>query len=202
MLLPTKSDRNPWGKGKKGNWEGPWSDGSKEFTPEAQKELNHKFGNDSVFWISFEDLLRKYQHFDRTRLFMNSPDWRITQEWASVEVPWHAEFEEKFRIVLKKESPVVLVLSQLDDRYFNGLQGQYSFRLQFRLHEIESPGDEDYVVRSHGNYLMERSVVAELKSLAAGTYSVFIQVVADRDTTANSVSNICLTIIFLFRTDS
>lgn len=182
--------RNPWGKGKKGNWEGAWSDGSKEFTPEAQQELNHKFGNDSVFWISYQDLLRKYQHFDRTRLFMDSPDWRLTQKWISVEVPWKAEFEQKFRIVLKKESPVVLVLSQLDDRYFDGLQGQYSFRLQFRLHEVDSPGEEDYIVRSHGNYLMERSVVTELKSLKAGTFSVFIMVVADRDTSAPSVEDV------------
>jgi hypothetical protein len=182
--------RNPWGKGKKGNWEGPWSDGSKEFTPDAQRELNHQFGNDSVFWISFEDLLRKYQHFDRTRLFMDSPDWRVTQKWISVEVPWHAEFERRFQIVLKKESPVVLVLSQLDDRYFDGLQGQYSFRLQFRLHEVDSPGEEDYIVRSHGNYLMERSVVTELKSLKAGTYSVFVMVVADRDTSMPSVEDI------------
>lgn len=181
---------NPWGKGKRGNWEGAWSDGSKEFTPEAQQELNHKFGNDSVFWISYQDLLRKYQHFDRTRLFMDSPDWRLTQKWISVEVPWKAEFEQKFRIVLKKESPVVLVLSQLDSRYFDGLQGQYSFRLQFRLHEVDSPGEEDYIVRSHGNYLMERSVVTELKGLKAGTYSVFIMVVADRDTSAPSVEDV------------
>lgn len=182
--------RNPWGKGKKGNWEGAWSDGSKEFTPEAQIELNHKFGNDSVFWISYHDLLRKYQHFDRTRLFMDSPDWRLTQKWIGVEVPWKAEFEQKFRIVLKKESPVVLVLSQLDDRYFDGLQGQYNFRLQFRLHEVDSLGEEDYIVRSHGNYLMERSVVTELKSLPAGTYSVFIMIVADRDLDQSTVEDV------------
>ena len=182
--------RNPWGKGKKGNWEGAWSDGSKEFTPEAQLELNHKFGSDSVFWISYEDLLRKYQHFDRTRLFMDCPDWRITQKWISVEVPWKAEFEQKFKIVLKKESPVVLVLSQLDDRYFEGLQGQYTFRLQFRLHEVNSPGEDDYIVRSHGNYLMERSVVTELKSLQPGTYTVFVMVVADRNMNRDAVEDV------------
>jgi hypothetical protein len=182
--------RNPWGKGKKGNWEGAWSDGSKEFTPEAQRELNHKFGNDSVFWISYKDLLRKYQHFDRTRLFMDCPDWRITQKWISVEVPWKAEFEQKFKLVLKTESPIVLVLSQLDDRYFEGLQGQYTFRLQFRLHEVNSPGEDDYIVRSHGNYLMERSVVTELKSLKAGTYTVFVMVVADRNTSRPSVEDV------------
>ncbi|TVY83463.1 Calpain-8 [Lachnellula suecica] len=182
--------RNPWGKIKKGNWEGAWSDGSKEFTPDAQIELNHQFGNDSVFWISYHDLLRKYQHFDRTRLFMDSPEWRVAHKWISVEVPWKAEFEQKFTIVLKKESPVVIVLSQLDDRYFDGLQGQYNFRLQFRLHEIDSLGEEDYIVRSHGNYLMERSVVTELISLPAGTYAVFIMVVADRDTSQPTVEDV------------
>ncbi|KAH8589092.1 hypothetical protein B0O99DRAFT_655624 [Bisporella sp. PMI_857] len=172
--------RNPWGKSKKGNWEGSWSDGSKEFTPEAQLELNHKFGNDGAFWISFEDLLHKYQHLDRTRLFMDSPDWRITQKWISAEVPWLPQFKQRFRIALTKESPVVLVLSQLDDRYFDGLQGQYSFRLQFRLHDVDSPGEEDYIVRSHGNYLMERSVATELQSLPA----------AHRDTKDPSVEDV------------
>lgn len=182
--------RNPWGKGKKGQWEGAWSDGSKEFTPEAQIELGHKFGSDSVFWISYQDLLRKYQHFDRTRLFMDNPDWRITQKWVSLDVPWKSQFQQMFKIVLKKESPVVFVLSQLDDRYFDGLQGQYNFRLQFRLHEADAPGEEDYIVRSHGNYLMARSVVAELKELSPGTYTIYIQVVADRDIEEPSVEDV------------
>ena len=46
------------------------------------KLLNHKFGNDGMFWISYEDLLRNYSSFDRTRLF--GPDWRITQQWTTV----------------------------------------------------------------------------------------------------------------------
>ncbi|KAH8586402.1 hypothetical protein B0O99DRAFT_656874 [Bisporella sp. PMI_857] len=182
--------RNPWGKSKKGNWEGPWSDSSKEFTPEAQLELNYKFGNDSAFWILFKDLLHKYQHLDRTRLFMDSPDWHITQKWISAEVPWLPQFKQRFRIALTKESPVVLVLSQLDDRYLTDFKGQYSFRLQFRMHDIDSPGDKDYIVRSHRNYLMERSVATELPSLPAGTYSVFVQVTAHRDTKDPSVEDV------------
>lgn len=182
--------RNPWGKGKSGQWAGAWSDGSKELTPEAQIELKHKFGNDTVFWISYQDLLRKYQHFDRTRLFMDSPDWRMSQKWVSLDVHWKAEFQQMFKIVLKKESPIILVLSQLDDRYFDGLQGQYSYRLQFRLHELDSPEDEDYIVRSHGNYLMHRSVVTELKSLSPGTYTVHIMIAADRDPSRPSVEDV------------
>ncbi|KAJ9129876.1 Calpain-D [Pleurostoma richardsiae] len=181
--------RNPWGKIKKGNWEGAWSDGSKEWTTEVQEELGHSFGGDSVFWISYDDLLRKYQHFDRTRLFRD-PDWCCCQRWIGVEVPWQAQYREAFHIKLTKDSPVVLVLSQLDARYFKGLQGQYRFRLYFRVHEFGRPGAEDYIVRSHGNYLMDRSVSVDLPDMAAGSYTVFIRVVAERNSSAPSVEDV------------
>ncbi|KAL1852395.1 hypothetical protein Daus18300_012228 [Diaporthe australafricana] len=181
--------RNPWGHVKKGNWEGAWSDGSKEWTTEAKEEIGHSFAGDSTFWISYEDLLRKYQHFDRTRLFRD-PDWRSCQRWVGVEVPWKPQYNEKFHIKLKKESPLVLVLSQLDTRYFRGLQGQYNFRLQFRLHEEGSPGAEEYILRSHGNYLMDRSVSVELPSMPPGNYVVFISVVAERDNNIYSTEEV------------
>lgn len=189
-MQPSSPDRrNPWGKTKKGIWEGAWSDGSKEWTTEVQQELGHQFGSDSVFWISYEDLLRKYQHFDRTRLFRD-PDWRCCQRWIGVEVPWKPQYNEKFHIKLTRESPLVLVLSQLDNRYFKGLTGQYSFRLQFRLHEQDRPDPEDYIVRSHGNYLMDRSVSIELPAMLPGNYSVFISVIGERDTEASSIEDV------------
>ncbi|KAI0115230.1 cysteine proteinase [Daldinia grandis] len=181
--------RNPWGKTRKGIWEGPWSDGSKEWNNDVKEELGHQFGNDSVFWITYEDMLEKYQHFDRTRLFRD-PDWRCCQRWIGVEVPWKAQWNEKFHIKLTKESPLVLVLQQLDDRYYKGLHGQYSFRMHFRVHEQGRPDSEDYIVRSHGNYLMERSVSIEIPCMEAGNYSVFISVVAERDTDISSIEDV------------
>lgn len=181
--------RNPWGKVKKGNWEGAWSDGSKEWTTEVKEELGHTFGSDSTFWISYEDLLRKYQHFDRTRLFRDT-DWRSCQRWIGVEVPWKPQYNEKFHIKLTKDSPLVLVLSQLDTRYFKGLQGQYNFRLQFRVHEEGRPGAEEYIVRSHGNYLMDRSVSVELPSVGPGNYVVFISILGERDTRVLSTEDV------------
>ncbi|KAI1417700.1 cysteine proteinase [Hypoxylon sp. FL1857] len=181
--------RNPWGKTRKGIWEGPWSDGSKEWNNDVKEELGHQFGNDSVFWITYEDMLEKYQHFDRTRLFRD-PDWRCCQRWIGVEVPWKAQWNEKFHIKLTKESPLVLVLQQLDNRYYKGLHGQYSFRMHFRLHEQGRPDSEDYIVRSHGNYLMDRSVSIEIPCMEPGNYSVFISVVAERDTDMSSIEDV------------
>lgn len=154
-----------------------------------KEELGHTFGSDSTFWISYEDLLRKYQHFDRTRLFRDN-DWRSCQRWIGVEVPWKPQYNEKFHIKLAKESPLVLVLSQLDTRYFKGLQGQYNFRLQFRLHEEGRPGAEEYIVRSHGNYLMDRSVSVELPSVGPGNYIVFISIIGERDTRVLSTEDV------------
>ena len=164
--------RNPWGEGE---WKGAWSDGSEQWTPEWMQLLNHRFGDDGQFWISYEDLLREYSEFDRTRLF--GSDWQIAQQWTTVEVPWSADYNKtKFSVTLTKRSPIVIVLSQLDDRYFRGLEGQYRFELHFRLGK---DGEQDYIVRSHGNYSMHRSVSTDL-DLDPGTYSVLMKITACR----------------------
>lgn len=65
--------RNPWGKREifngRGEWNGRWSDGSKEWTPFMMKKLNHKFGDDGTFWMLYEDMLETFKFLHRTRLF-------------------------------------------------------------------------------------------------------------------------------------
>ncbi|KAL4792446.1 hypothetical protein BDV19DRAFT_380821 [Aspergillus venezuelensis] len=170
--------RNPWGKKE---WSGAWSDGSEQWTAEWMKKLNHKFGNDGFFWISYEDLLKKYQHFDRTRLF--GPEWTITQQWTSLNVPWSADYHTtKFKLDVTKAGPVVLVLSQLDTRYFKGLIGEYDFVLKFRL---EKEGEDDYIVRSVNNSLISRSTNAEV-DLEPGTYHILMKITAYRCATEST----------------
>ncbi|OAX81293.1 hypothetical protein ACJ72_04370 [Emergomyces africanus] len=162
--------RNPWGHKE---WSGAWSDGSEQWTAEWMNLLQHKFGNDGVFWISYEDFLLKYEHFDRTRLF--GEDWIVAQKWTSLHVPWALEYHKtRFVIEVTKEGPIVIVLSQLDERYFKGLEGQYQFHLQFRL---EKEGDEDYVIRNQNNIYMTRSVSADI-TLEPGTYTILVRVKA------------------------
>ncbi|KAL8898183.1 MAG: hypothetical protein Q9192_002211 [Flavoplaca navasiana] len=180
--------RNPWGDTE---WKGPWSDGSEQWTPEWMELLNHRFGDDGMFWISFKDFLRKYQSLDRTRLF--GPEWSICQQWTTVNVPWSADYNDtKFSVTVTKPGPVVIVLSQLDDRYFRGLVGQYAFQLRFRL---EKDGDESFMVRSHNNYSMSRSVSTDIE-LEPGTYSVLMKISAKRfvdySTADQVIRNTCM----------
>ncbi|KAJ5089923.1 Alpha/beta hydrolase fold-3 [Penicillium argentinense] len=174
--------RNPWGKKE---WHGAWGDGSEQWTAEWMELLGHKFGNDGFFWISYNDLLKKYQHFDRTRLF--GPEWTITQQWTTLNVPWSADYHSsKFILNVTRSGPVVIVLSQLDTRYFKGLAGEYNFVLKFRL---QKEGEEDYMVRSHNSHFMARSVNAEI-NLDPGRYHVLMKIIAFRHEDVESTEEI------------
>lgn len=75
-------------------------------------KLNHRFGDDGAFWMSYDDLLRKYSSFDRTRLFDES--WKVTQAWTHLDVGWTIDYHHnKFTFSLDKPASVVIVLSQV-----------------------------------------------------------------------------------------
>jgi hypothetical protein len=175
--------KNPWGQGE---WNGPWSDGSSQWTAESIKDLGHTFGNDGVFWIPYHQLLRKYHVIWRIRLF--GPEWKVTQQWTSLAIPWAGQYQDtKFEVIIAKTAPTVLVLSQLDDRYFRGFEGQYDFRLSFRLHRA---GEEDYVIRTISDWDFDlRSVSAELE-LEAGKYEVFVKIIGRRCEWRDKIENV------------
>ncbi|KAG0136169.1 large subunit of cytosolic Ca2+-dependent cysteine protease [Tuber indicum] len=165
--------RNPWGRTE---WNGPWSDGSKEWTSEWMTLLEHRFGDDGAFWMSYDDFLHKFSQIDRTRLF--DPSWTVTSRWIQVPVPWGMEYSPtRFEVNVTTKSPVVIVLSQLDNRYFRGLEGQYSFNLHFR---VQKEGETEYITRSRSNVGMSRSVNAELE-LEPGKYIVIFKITGEKD---------------------
>ncbi|USP75545.1 hypothetical protein yc1106_02819 [Curvularia clavata] len=173
--------RNPWGKKLSagvGEWTGPWSDGSREWTPYWLDKLDHKFGDDGLFWMSYEDLLKRFDLLDRTRLF--DEQWTVVQRWTSVSVAWVTGYlNTKFSVEIKKAGPTVFVLCQLDERYFQGLQGKYTFDLHFVLQEKNAKAGE-HLVRARGAWFGNRSVAAEV-DLEAGVYEVVPKIVATRD---------------------
>jgi len=72
---------------------------------------------------------------------------------------------------------VVIVLSQLDDRYFRGLAGRYRFGLHFR---VEKEDETEYITRSRSNVGMCRSVNMELE-LEPGKYIVIFKITSEKD---------------------
>jgi hypothetical protein len=101
-----------------GEWSGPWCDGSKEWTPYWLQKLDYRFGDDGVFWMSFDDMLRNFSNLQRTRLF--DKGWTVTQQWTSVNVSWITGYlNTKFLVEIKKPGPVVFVLSQVRQLIFS-----------------------------------------------------------------------------------
>jgi hypothetical protein len=165
--------RNPWGRKE---WTGAWSDGSKEWTAEWMTRLNHQFDDDGIFWMSYKDMLSKYKYIDRTRIF--GPGWHVAQQWMSVQVPWSAlDYQTNhFSIDVPEDTDAIIVLSQLDDRYFKGLQGKYNFTMQFRV-QRDDDNEEEYLSRSKLTYELIRSTNVEVH-LTKGTYTVLVKVEA------------------------
>jgi hypothetical protein len=75
--------RNPWGMYE---WQGRWSDGSKEWTGEwleALKALEYKFGNDGEFLMECESFILKITRILFYKIFC--PDSDFLNTWDSVE---------------------------------------------------------------------------------------------------------------------
>ncbi|KAJ4312536.1 hypothetical protein N0V94_007393 [Neodidymelliopsis sp. IMI 364377] len=172
-----------------GEWTGPWSDGSQEWTPYWMEKLEHKFGDDGLFWMSYKDLLKRFALLDRTRLF--DQNWTVVQTWTSVSVAWVTGYlNTKFSIEVKKKGPTVFQLCQLDDRYFQGLAGKYTFDLHFVLQEKDAaPGD--YIVRARGAWFGNRSISAEVE-LVPGVYEVLPKIEAKRDSEVPDVHEVVM----------
>ncbi|KAF8318702.1 cysteine proteinase [Clavulina sp. PMI_390] len=176
--------RNPWGNSE---WTGPWSDGSKEWTSEwlsALEELGHTFGDDGAFVMEYEDFLDTWTVVHRVRLF--DPTWIMSSMWinANMRGPGSAwdYGDVSFTFNMPKASPAILVLAQLDDRYFSDLSGSSKFTLDFKLFK---KGEKEVLVNSSHSMFFGRSVNAEL-DLEAGDYVVHVRV--DRQPFRNKVS--------------
>ncbi|KAI8654446.1 Calpain catalytic domain-containing protein [Fusarium keratoplasticum] len=175
---PMFESLNPWGQRSGdglGEWHGPWADGSKEWNPYTMKQLRHEFGDNGTFWMMYDDILENFEYIYRTRLF--NSQWNMVQKWMSVQVPWLPGFlKKRFIIEVKEKSTVVVTLSQLDDRYFHGFQGQYDFTLHFLLRAVTSQKKLCQV--SPTNHGDRRSVSCEMV-LEPGIYEAIPKILAE-----------------------
>ncbi|KAG7091306.1 hypothetical protein E1B28_010352 [Marasmius oreades] len=165
--------RNPWGRGE---WTGPWSDGSREWTPEwlaALSEIGHTFGDDGQFIMEYKDFLECWDSIDRTLLF--DPSWVMSCQWVQVKTrPLFTAWsygDVSFTFSLPESSLAIIVLSQLDERFFERINGRCAWRFDFVLFK---EGEEEAVGESSHARFTSRSVNLEI-DLAAGNYVVHVR---------------------------
>ncbi|TFK77479.1 cysteine proteinase [Pluteus cervinus] len=164
--------RNPWGKSE---WTGRWSDGAKEWTREwivILDDLEHQFGEDGQFVMEYSDFLNTWEEIDRTMLF--NYNWIMSSQWLHVPVrPMPSAWgygDVCFTINLSKPSFTVIVLSQLDDRYYNDLVGSIYWTMDFVLFKR---GEKETIAESSHTTYWTRSVNAE-QYLEAGEYILHV----------------------------
>ncbi|KAF3043352.1 hypothetical protein E8E11_007845 [Didymella keratinophila] len=142
--------------------------------------------------MSYEDLLKRFDLLDRTKLFDHN--WTVVQQWTSVAVGWVTGFmNTKFSVEIKKKGPTVFQLCQLDGRYFRGLEGKYDFDLHFILQEKDTE-EGDYIVRARGAWFGNRSISAEV-DLEPGLYEIVPKLVARRDADSPDVHEVVTKVV-------
>ncbi|SJL03409.1 uncharacterized protein ARMOST_06763 [Armillaria ostoyae] len=165
--------RNPWGESE---WTGPWSDGSKQWTPEWLEilpQLEHSFGDDGQFVMEYTDFLECWERIDKTILF--DAHWVMSSQWLHVTAqPLPSAWtygDVSFTITLPAATKAVIVLSQLDNRYFKPISGRSYWTFDF---VVFKKGNKDLITQSSVSGLLTRSVNVEL-DLEAGSYVVHVR---------------------------
>ncbi|KAF7189566.1 Calpain-5 [Pseudocercospora fuligena] len=169
--------RNPWGR-RDGLWQGPFSTGSKEWTPFACWWLG-KSAEEGVFYMTLEDALNTFRRLSRAQMFDQT--WSLRQSWTKLIVDWVPQYNQVyFLLTLTRASEVVLSLSQLNTRHFRGLEGRYVFHLEFLIRSRNAtPGDYIARVTAADDTPQEPRRSASLeKELEEGTYEILIKITA------------------------
>lgn len=176
--------RNPWGKSE---WTGRWSDGSKEWTQEwleALPALGHQFGDDGRFVMEYSDWLECFAQIDRTILFDSS--WMMSSQWLQVTAPplpaaW-SYGDVSFTFAIPARTNAVIVLSQLDTRYYRDVAGRATWTMDFTL--VKEGEKEPLAESAHSEFFL-RSVHLEIE-LEAGTYTVYVRLDRTLDRNENN----------------
>jgi len=167
--------RNPWGRSE---WTGRWADGSREWTgewlqPEVLEALGHKFGDDGEFLMEYEDFMKTWSMVERSRLFDDS--WRMSSLWLNVtaqSLPTSWSFGDvSFTFTIPARSPCIIVLAQVDSRYFKEISGYSQWSLEFALF---ARGGSEPLAESTHSIFWGRSVNLEIE-LDAGEYVVHVR---------------------------
>ncbi|KAJ2930744.1 hypothetical protein H1R20_g6338, partial [Candolleomyces eurysporus] len=166
--------RNPWGKCE---WTGPWSDGSKEWTPEWIRilpQLGHTFGDDGQFIMEYDDFLRSFTSIEKTYLFDDS--WIVSSQWLNVQpkgqpAAW-SYGNLSFIITMPARSKVILVLSKLNTRAFRSIRTTINTMVDLAI--VKKGSKVPIMTAAETLPLHCRSINVELE-LEEGEYFIYVR---------------------------
>ncbi|RXW23953.1 hypothetical protein EST38_g1919 [Candolleomyces aberdarensis] len=166
--------RNPWGKSE---WTGPWSDGSKEWTPEWIRilpQLGHTFGDDGQFIMEYDDFLRSFTSIEKTYLFDDS--WIVSSQWLNVQpkgqpAAW-SYGDLSFIITMPARSKVILVLSKLNTRAFRSIRTTINTMVDLAI--VKKGTKVPIMTAAETLPLHCRSISVELE-LEEGEYFIYVR---------------------------
>lgn len=166
----------------------------------ALDALGHTFGDDGAFIMEYEDFLETWTLVHRTRLF--DPSWIVSSLWlnamlrgpctvwdygdvscefprfclcfSSIFTTQYENLDDECTVTFRmpKASTAIIVLSQMDDRYFPDLSGPSKFTLDFKLFK---KGEKKVIANSSHSTFFRRSVNCEVE-LEAGDYVVHVRI--------------------------
>ncbi|KAF6759436.1 hypothetical protein DFP72DRAFT_885180 [Ephemerocybe angulata] len=163
--------RHPWGNAA---WNGPWSDGSKEWTPEwleVMDEIGHDFSVPAQFVMEYKDFLDTWYEVQRTLVFDDS--WLMSSQWLHLAekkdpiLPWNYG-DLTFSFSLPAACRTVLCLALVYSRYFRDIQGAYVWNMDFI---VIKEGETEPLAESSYSVFYTRTACLEL-DLEAGNYTV------------------------------
>ncbi|KAH7099011.1 cysteine proteinase [Auriculariales sp. MPI-PUGE-AT-0066] len=164
----------------------PWGNASGLGAASTLKTLGHTIGNDGEFMMEYCDWLDIWTDVERTKLFDES--WRMSSLWLNVPTrplpsPWSFG-DVSFTFDIPKRTNCVIVLAQIDTRYFKEISGCYLWSLDF---SVFKDGSEEPLVDNAHQKFFGRSINAEIE-LDEGNYVVHV---CPFDAFITSTTDIC-----------
>ena len=185
--------RNPWGSTE---WNGAWSDKSKELTPAIRTLLRHVDADDGSFWMSLQDFYRYFTTFDFVRIFHDEvgivyrrylfkDQWKIgvSAGGAMSHPSW--KINPQFGLTVSEPTTVYISLHKSDPRMGKKLSMTHQFhsvhlwKVANNTSKLQAPYANNSAVGTplHAS----REVVLELEDLPPSSYLVSAQMASPSD---------------------
>eukprot|EP01126_Amoeba_proteus_P033160 TRINITY_DN324_c0_g1_i7.p1 TRINITY_DN324_c0_g1~~TRINITY_DN324_c0_g1_i7.p1 ORF type:complete len:831 (+),score=162.05 TRINITY_DN324_c0_g1_i7:479-2971(+) len=111
--------RNPWGHFE---WNGPYSDNSKEWTPKLLDQLNFTFADDGTFFIEFHDFLKQFDQLlavvvisEHWKFEMLPAAWKGTRTGGCFNYPTWME-NPQFLVTCTERANLIATLQHRNER--------------------------------------------------------------------------------------